>query len=98
MHICAYTSGVSFQWDPSKAALNRRKHRVDFADAVGVFEDPHAITQDDPHPKEPRYVTMGLDTLGRVLVVSWTGRGELIRLISARPASPRERRLYEIEV
>ena len=89
---------MSFQWDPSKAALNRRKHRVDFADAVGVFEDPHAITLDDPHPKEPRYVTMGVDTLGRVLVVSWTGRGESIRLISARPASPRERLLYETEV
>jgi len=89
---------VSFQWDPAKAALNRRKHGIDFADAVGVFDDPSAVTQDDPHPREIRYVTLGLDTLGRVLVVSWTGRGDSIRLISARPATRRERRTYESEV
>ncbi|MBN1606203.1 MAG: BrnT family toxin [Polyangiaceae bacterium] len=86
---------MSFQWDPSKARANRSKHRVAFADAVGVFEDRRAITIDDPHPKEERYVTIGLDLLGRVLVVCWTPRGSQIRLISARQAARRERLNYE---
>jgi uncharacterized DUF497 family protein len=41
---------VTFEWDPAKAAANRRKHRVSFADTVAVFEDPRAMTIDDPHP------------------------------------------------
>ena len=94
MHVCAYTGAVAFQWDPAKARLNRAQHRVEFADAVGVFEDPFAITIDDPHPDETRHVTLGLDFLGRVLVVSWTSRDDDVRLISARKAGPRERRQY----
>jgi hypothetical protein len=50
MHSNAYTLPVSYQWDPTKARANRAKHGVDFADAVGVFEDSRAITLDDPHP------------------------------------------------
>jgi len=94
MHECAYNDSVAFQWDLAKARLNRGQHRVDFGDAVGVFEDPFAITIDDPHPDEARHVTVGLDFLGRVLVVCWTSRGNDIRLISARKAGPRERRQY----
>jgi uncharacterized protein len=86
---------VSYQWDPAKARANRVKHGVAFPDAVGVFEDPRGITLDDPHPAEDRYVTLGLDFLGRVLVVSWTWRDEEIRLISARPATRAETREYE---
>jgi uncharacterized protein len=86
---------VSFQWDPRKAKTNLAKHKVAFADAVGVFEDPRAITIDDPHPDELRFVTVGLDFLGRILVVSWTQRGSQIRIISARPALKRERLDYE---
>jgi len=97
MHICAYTVHVTFDWDPEKAAGNRRKHRVEFADAVGVFEDPRALTRDDAHADEPRHVTMGLDFLGRVVVVCWTERRNAIRIISARKATPRERRQYEEE-
>jgi uncharacterized DUF497 family protein len=97
MHICAYNRYVTFEWDPNKAANNRRKHRVDFADAVGVFEDPRALTRDDPHPDELRHITMGLDFLGRVVVVCWTGRRTEIRIISARKAMPAERRQYESE-
>jgi uncharacterized DUF497 family protein len=85
---------VTFEWDPSKAALNRGKHRVDFADAIGVFEDPRALTRDDAHPGELRHLTLGLDFLGRVVVVCWTGRRNAI---SARKATPRERRQYEDE-
>jgi uncharacterized DUF497 family protein len=95
VHECAYTSVVAYQWDTRKARANLRKHRVHFADAVGVFEDPRALTLDDPHRDEQRFVTLGLDTLGRLLVVSWTARGEDIRLISARSATRHEQRQYE---
>jgi len=60
-----------------------------------LFEDDNAITvQDALHPGELRYVTLGVDGLGRVLVVVYTWRGENIRVISARAATPRERRQY----
>ena len=85
---------MGFEWDPVKAAANRRKHDVAFPDAVGVFGDAFALTQEDPHSTEVRYVTMGRDFLDRVLVVSWGWRGERIRLISARKATPSERRQY----
>ena len=81
------------EWEPDKAEANRRKHGVDFADAVGVFDDPFALTQEDPHPSEDRFVTIGRDFLERVVLVSWLWRGD-IRLISARNATPRERRQY----
>jgi uncharacterized protein len=97
VHKCAYTSQVSFQWDRQKAASNLNKHGVDFADAATVFDDPHALTMPDPHPDEERFVTLALDSLARVLVVSWTQRDDEIRLISARKATRRERRQYEGE-
>ena len=97
VHICAYNSLVTFQWDPDKARANRKKHRIDFADAVAVLEDPYALTRDDPHPREERFVTLGLDALGRLVVVSWTQRGEDIRIISARPATRAEARNYPEE-
>ena len=80
------------QWDPAKARANVRKHGIEFADAVGAVEDPLATTLDDPHPTEERFLNLGQDFLGRVIVVNWTVRGEDIRLISARPATPAERR------
>jgi uncharacterized protein len=97
MHNCAYTGPVTFQWDPDKARANLRKHRVDFADAATVFEDPRALTRDDPHPREERFVTLGIDALGRLLVVSWTSRDDEFRIISARRASRPEARQYEKE-
>ena len=95
MHVCAYDASVAYRWDPAKAVANRDKHGVEFADAIGVFEDPRALTADDPHPDEPRFVTLGLDLLVRVLVVCWTPRGEDQRLISACKATPAERRQYD---
>jgi uncharacterized DUF497 family protein len=86
---------VSYEWDRAKARANRAKHGVRFVDAVGVFEDPRSIYLDDTHPDEDRHVTIGLDFLGRVLVVSWTWRDEDIRLISARKATRTETREYE---
>jgi hypothetical protein len=50
VYTCAYTWTVSFEWDREKAGVNLRKHGVDFADAVGVFEDEMAVTVDDPWP------------------------------------------------
>ena len=69
-------------WDAQKAAQNALKHGVRFADAVLVLEDPYAvtITDDESSPDESRWVTMGADALGRVLVVVYTYRGEEIRL------------------
>ena len=80
---------MGFQWDWVKARRNLQKHGVDFADGVGVFEDPH--------PSEERFLTLGLDLALRLLVVSWLWRGDDIRLISARRATARERRQYHEE-
>lgn len=86
---------MRYEWDPAKAASNAAKHGVRFADAVAVFADDSALTLDDPHPDEERYVTIGLDALTRILVVCYTWRGaETIRLISARRATPGEQRQY----
>lgn len=85
---------MDLEWDPRKAAANVRKHGVRFADAYAVLEDPMALTTRDPHPDEERFVTVGLDSLGRVLVASYTWREERIRVISVRKATPRERQQY----
>jgi len=89
---------MTFEWDLGKADANRRKHGVDFADAVGVFEDPYALSRPDPFPAEERVATLGRDLLDRLIVVVWTWRGEGIRLISARRATSRERRRYAEDV
>ena len=86
---------VEFEWDKSKARANRRKHGIDFADAVSVLEDDQALTIDDDDPDEERFVTIGLDALGRIVVVVYTFRENRIRFISARKATPRERKQYE---
>lgn len=98
MYECTYTVTVTFQWDPDKARANLRKHRVDFADAATVFEDPRALTRDDPHPREERFVTLGLDALGRLLVICWALRDEEYRIISARRANRAETRQYDKEL
>jgi uncharacterized DUF497 family protein len=90
-----HTLGAEIEWDPSKAEQNRRKHHVDFADAATVFEDEFGMTQEDARHGEQRFMTVAADALGRVLVVVYCWRGERIRLISARRATPRERSLYE---
>lgn len=85
-----------YEWDPRKAAANLAKHSVDFADAVVALEDPLAATVPDPDSHlEERFLTLGTDALGRLLLVVWTNRGDSIRLISARAATQRERRFYE---
>ena len=86
---------MEFEWDPKKAAPNRRKYGVEFLDAVIVFDDDRGITLVDEHPAEERYVTFGIDAQGRVLAVSYALRGNIIRIISARKATLRERAQHE---
>ena len=98
MHICTYNVDVTYEWDKVKAQTNLAKHGISFADAVAVLEDGAALTIEDPDPDEERLVTIGLDALGRVLAVVYTFRNDRIRLISARKATPRERRQYKGDV
>jgi len=86
---------MSYEWDPHKEKSNYKKHRVKFADAVGVFEDENAITIQDEHKGEDRFITIGRDFLSRILVVVYTFRDIVIRIISARKATARERKMYE---
>jgi len=88
---------MRFEWDSAKAARNLRKHGVSFEESVSVFYDPLAATGADPDHSEDeeRFVTFGLSSAGRLLVVSHSERGEAIRIISARAAAPSERRIYE---
>ncbi|MBK6726188.1 MAG: BrnT family toxin [Xanthomonadales bacterium] len=88
---------MQFEWDEAKRQANLRKHGVDFADAVGVLYDDHAITRPDPDSTgEARSITIGLGSSLRILLVVWTERrGEIYRLISARRASPGEIRQYQ---
>lgn len=88
---------VDYEWDEDKALTNIQKHGIDFADAVSALEDEEALTREDDDPDEDRYITLGLDALERLLVVVYTFRAERIRLISARRATPRERKQYEGE-
>ena len=86
---------MDYEWDETKAQTNRRDHGIDFADAATVFEDDVALTASDDASHEERFVTLGMDAVGRLLVVVYTRRGDLIRIISARKATRTERRYYE---
>ena len=88
---------LPFEWDPEKATENRRKHGVTFTEASTVFGDPLSITIPDPghSRRESRFLDLALSQRGRLLVVSYTERRDRIRIISSRPATRRERRLYE---
>lgn len=86
---------LEWTWDPQKGRANRRKHGVSFAEAVIALEDPLAITVPDETRAEERFVTMGQDSERRLIVVVWLPREPGGRIISARKATPRERRRYE---
>jgi hypothetical protein len=88
---------MRIEWDPKKAKLNLRKHRVSFEEAATALSDPMAATGADPDHSitEERYVTFGVSERGRLLVVAHTDEEETIRIISARIASKGERELYE---
>jgi len=86
-----------FEWNPIKAASNLQKHGVSFAEAATVFFDPLSITVPDPKHSvdEQRFVITGLSYQHRHLVVVHSDRGDRIRIISARLATPSERKKYE---
>lgn len=86
---------MEYEWDPQKAAQNFKKHRVRFADAGSALEDDQALTLSDTgSAEEERWITLGRDARGDLLVVVYTWRGENVRLISARRATARERSQY----
>ncbi len=88
---------LTFEWDANKAGANLAKHDVSFQEATTVFGDPVSITIPDPaHSQaENRFIILGGSHQGRILVVVHTERGDNIRIISAQPASRRERKNYE---
>jgi uncharacterized DUF497 family protein len=89
--------GVQFEWDPAKAAANLANHGVTFEEALTVFMDPLARIYEDPDHSEAerREIIVGHSIDRRLLLVSFVERGEMVRLISARPATKKERRDYE---
>ena len=88
---------VQFEWDPKKAKRNVNKHGVSFEEGVTVFYDPLSATFDDPDHSvgEHRYITIGLSSRDRLIVVAHAERGEVLRIISARPATAYERKRHE---
>ncbi|MFM8331828.1 MAG: BrnT family toxin [Candidatus Methylumidiphilus sp.] len=88
---------MRFEWDTEKAKSNISKHGVDFNEAMSIFGDPLEVTIADPAHSyhEQRFLSIGLSSLGRLLVVSYTERNDSIRIISARTATTAERKHYE---
>ena len=89
---------LRFEWDEDKAASNLRKHGLSFDEASTVFADPLAVLFDDEEHSddEAREIAIGHTFRQRLVLVSFTERGEdLIRIISARKATKKERRDYE---
>jgi uncharacterized DUF497 family protein len=88
---------MQFDWDKNKAERNLSKHEVSIEEAKTVFDDPLYVDfYDLDHSEdEDRYLLVGQSNRGRLLIVSYTERGNLIRLISAREVTKTERETYE---
>ena len=88
---------MKFEWDLKKALSNMRKHKVSFEEAATAMKDPMSATGADPDHliSEDRYITFGVSSQGRLLVISHTDKNGVIRIISARVASKGERKIYE---
>ncbi len=88
---------IEFEWDPEKADTNLFKHDASFSEAATVFEDDFSTTFPDPDHSEDedRYITIGMSSKARLLVVAHTDRGKRVRIISAREATRSEKRFYE---
>jgi hypothetical protein len=89
--------GLHFEWDDGKARLNHENHGVRFDEAATVFVDPLArIFQDEAHSvQEEREIIIGHSSRNRLLLICFTERGDMIRIISARKATKKERSDYE---
>ena len=91
-----HTIKTEITWDAVKAKSNRLKHRVFFSEVEPVFYDPNAISFEDKESEdEARFIVIGLDSLARLVVVAYTYRDSVIRIISARKASKTEQKTYE---
>ena len=88
---------MRFEWNALKATANLRKHGISFDEAASVFFDSLSATGDDPDHslEERRFVTFGMSSSGRLLVVAHAQHDDAIRIITARPATRAERKLYE---
>ena len=87
---------MAITWDPQKAKANFRKLRIRFSDAETVLFDPMTLTiEDQIINQEQRFLSVGSDALGRILVIVYTYHGDTIRLISARKATSKERKYYD---
>ena len=88
---------MEFEWDEKKAAANLADHGISFDEAKTVFDDPLFVDFYDPDHSydEHRYVIVGESRQNRLLIVSYTERGESVRLISAREVTLSERKAYE---
>jgi len=88
---------MRFEWDPTKAAANLKKHGVTFQEAATVFGDPLAVTFQDPDHSmdEERQITFGQSLQERFIVVSHTKRKDRLRIINARLMDRKERVIYE---
>ena len=87
---------MTIEFDPKKEATNLKKHGVSLSEGDGVLSDPFALTvEDDSAQGEQRFVSIGLNLFGELMVVAHTSRGDSVRIISVRRAEPKERRTYE---
>lgn len=88
---------MEFEWDSNKAIANLRKHGVSFNEAATVFGDPLSITFPDPDHSinESRFITIGLSTTNKIIILSHTDRDSRIRIINARKATRKEQKFYE---
>jgi uncharacterized DUF497 family protein len=95
-YIVHMSADLSFEWDPRKSASNARKHKVTFEEARSAFADPNGLVIDDPDHSEDeeRFILLGLSYGLRLLVVCHVLRADVVRIISARKATPRETATY----
>jgi uncharacterized DUF497 family protein len=96
MNVNYTLHGLEFEWDSNKAVANLRKHRVSFETASEVFHDPFVTVIDEEYvDDELRETVIGMTVDWRLLRVVYTFRQEVVRVISARLATPAERKQYE---
>ena len=88
---------LGFEWDEEKASANLKKHRVSFDEAVSAFDDPMLITFSDPlHSEgEERFLSIGISSKNRVLIIAHTDRANKVRIVNCRKATASERKQYE---
>ena len=93
-------SMIKFEWDLNKAKKNLQKHRVAFSEAATIFSNRLSITVYDPDHsgQEDRYITIGISSSGRFLIVAHLDRRDRTRIISARELTRKERKEYEKEI